>query len=126
MGSIIHCDQQPVSTRTLPGERQEAIPGPVIFPSRRTLKQLPLALANGGLAQYGKQASVKLVQLPVDGFFRTAAKMRGDAFPSSLKLPLMEETETRGEEGNGGRSSVDLRRKRGGRARLVVVFDKAG
>ena len=52
--------------------------------------------------------------------------MRRNAFAPAFKLPLVKKTQARREESNDGSSFVHFFRKRGGGARFVVVFEKAG
>src|SRR5262249_25943355 len=89
-------------------------------------EQLPLAVAHDRLTQYGEQPIVKLFQLLVSGFVWASAQMRGNAFLTPLELTLVEETQPWGQERDDGRGFMNSWRKRGGRPRLVVIFQKAG
>jgi hypothetical protein len=72
MRRVVHRHQQPLASRALPGKGQKAISGPVAFPGRRAVEQLPLAVAHDRLTQHGQQPVVKLFQPLVDGFVRTS------------------------------------------------------
>ena len=126
VGGIVHRHQQPLATGALPGKGQKAIAGPVAVPGGRAFEQLPLAVAHGRLTQHGQQPVVELFQPLVDRFLRTSNQMGRDAFLAPLELSLVKETQTRGQERDDRRGFMHVRRERGSRPRLVVVFQEAG
>ena len=126
VGCIVHRHQQPLASGALPRKDQKAIPGPVAVPGRCALEQLPVAVAHDRLTQHGKQPVVKLFQPLVDRFLRTSNQMGRDACPAPLELSLVKETQTGGQEREDCRGFMHVRRERGRRPRLVVVFHEAG
>src|SRR5262249_39783585 len=73
---VVHRDQEAVLTGDVPGERQEAVPGPVPLPGGNALEQLPLTRANGRPGEHAEEAVVELGQLLVDRLFGTPSEVR--------------------------------------------------
>ena len=85
-----------------------------------------MAVANGRLTKHGKQAVVKLLQLLIDGFVRTADEMGRDPFLAALELTLVEETQAGRQKRDDRRGLMNFRRERRRRPRLVVVLQETG
>src|SRR5262249_51920317 len=124
-GIVCRC-QKPLTARTEPTKGQKTIPGPVPFPGRLALEQVPLPLTHDRLMQHPQQSVVKLLQLRIGRFVWAAAEMRRYALFSPFELSLVKEPQPRRQKRDDGRGLMDARGERGGCARLVVVFQKAG
>src|SRR5262249_50881381 len=69
----------------LPGERQEAVPGPVPLPGGNTLEQLPLTLADRRVAEHSEEPVVEPGNLLVDRLGRATYQMGGNPFRPPLE-----------------------------------------
>src|SRR6516225_7399476 len=125
VSGVIDDDDMAGAVLTGPGRGDEAIRGPVVGPGWLRLDLRPGAVAKGSLLQYSQQSGIKGSDLRVCRLDRTAAEVGRHSDPSSLKLALMEEPQSRGQEGDDRRRLMLSPRKFGRGARLVVVFEKA-
>src|SRR5579863_4434001 len=53
VGGIVYNDHERISPWVLPGERHEAVVGPVAVPGRCAFEKLPIAVAHGRLLENG-------------------------------------------------------------------------
>src|SRR6516225_7209154 len=104
---IIDDDDMAGAVLTGPGRGDEAIRGPVVGPSWLRFYLRPGAVAKGRLLQYNQQSGIKGSDLRVCRLDRTAAQVGRHSDPSSLKLALMEEPQSRGQEGDDRRRLIE-------------------
>src|SRR6516164_10697588 len=123
---VIDDDDMAGAVLTGPGRRDEAIRGPVVGPSWLRFYLRPGAVAKGRLLQYSQQSGIKGSGFRVCRLDRAAAEVGRHSDPSSLKLALVEEPQSRGQEGDDRRRLVLRPGEYRHGARLVVVFKKAG
>src|SRR5262245_3578733 len=123
---IVRRNHEALIAEAFPGKRHETIRGPVAVPGGRTFQQCPAAVTHDRLSNYGQKQIVKMNQVRVDWFLGGATKVRRNSVSFPLELSLMEEPEAGREECDGCRCLVNSAWKRDRRARLVVVFEKAG
>src|SRR6516164_7995392 len=96
VSGVIDDDDMAGAVPTGPGRGDEAIRGPVVGPGGLRLDLRPGAVAKGRLLQYSQQSGIKGSDLRVCRLDRTAAEVGRHSDPSSLKLALMEEPQSRG------------------------------
>src|SRR6516162_3498996 len=126
VSSVIDDDDMAGAVLTGPGRGDEAIRGPVVGPGWLRFYLRPGAVAKRRLLQYNQQSGIKGSDLRVCRLDRTTAEVRRHSDPGSLKLALVEEPQSRGQEGDDRRRLVLRPGEFRHGARLVVVFKKAG
>src|SRR6516162_9826960 len=99
------------SVLTSPDIGDKAIRGPVVGPGWLRLDLRPGAVPKGLLLQYSQQSGIKRGDLRVCRLDRTAAEVGRHSDPGSLKLALVEEPQSRGQEGDDRRRLVLSPRK---------------
>src|SRR5581483_5466039 len=107
-----------------PRKRNETIRRPVAVPGGLAVEELPVAVAEGGLAEDGQQALVKLHQLVIDWLLGAADEMRRNPHLLPLELALVEKAKSRRKKRQHRGGLVLAGRERGGGPRLVVILQK--
>ncbi len=126
IGGVVYRDHNRLSSDPLPGEHEEAVVSPVTVPGRSTCKQLPLAIANGRLAQHEKKTVIKLLHRLIDRFNRATYEMGRDSLLTTLELPLVDETQPWSEKRDYSCGLMNVGSERRSRPRFVVILQESG
>src|SRR4030095_12521062 len=123
---IVDGGQSPLALASLPAPCDEAVRRPVAIPCPHAVEQAPLAVSNGRLSEYREEAVVEPLPCLIEGLYRRPHQVRRDALHPPLELPLMEESQDRGQERDDGGGLVRPGREGRGGPGLVVVLEESG
>src|SRR5205814_1058957 len=115
-----------VARRHLPCKRDHCVIGVIALPTRRALEQLPRSVAQGWNTKRLQQSFIERRNPRIGWLIRSTAQVRRNSLLLPFKLALVKEPQPRRAKRNHRRRLVHRRRKRRGRTRLVMVFEKPG